>query len=252
MSIRADELLVKQGLVESRSKARCLIELGRVVDSIGITIDKPSKKINASTQLKVIQGLPYVSRGGEKLAHFLEQKSISVEQKDILDVGASTGGFTDCLLQRGARSATCVDVGHGQLHKQLLLDARVTNLEGIHAKELNQHTLPHTTYPIVVVDLSFISIQQVLATIWQRVAPDGLMITLIKPQFEVARAYAFKQRGIIKDSKVHQQVISEIETTVRQLPQALILGTLESPIKGGDGNTEFLLGIVKQKAPINH
>lgn len=245
MAIRADELLVKQGLAETRSKARLLIREQRVAYRDGNVLEKPGKKLSEATELIVTRPLRYVSRGGDKLRYYITAFSIDLAGKDILDIGASTGGFTDCLLQLGAASATCVDVGHNQLHPKLRNDPRVSNFEGIHARDLDNQPLPHSTYPILVMDLSFISLKQVLPAIWPRVADEGIMIALIKPQFEVSRQAAHKHKGIIKDSTLHQQVLANVKATITSLPHATILGSIESPIKGGDGNTEFLIGVKK-------
>jgi len=245
MAIRADELLVKRGLVESRNKARMLIQQQKVVYKDGNWVEKPGKKLAENAELFITEPLQHVSRSGAKLEHYLTQFNLDVTGLHILDVGASTGGFTDCLLQRGAVAATCVDVGHGQLHPKLSEDPRVVNFEGVHARDLAQQPLPLTSYPLVVVDVSFISLQQILAAIWSRVTPAGILIALIKPQFEVTRQTAHRFQGVIKDSSIHQQIIAEITTQVEHLPGATITGIIESPLKGGDGNTEFLIGIKK-------
>lgn len=245
---RADELLVKRGLVETRSKARLLILEKRVTYRNGEPVEKPGKKLDEATELVVTKPMRYVSRGGDKLEHFLTRFKIDVADKHCLDIGASTGGFTDCLLQHGAATATCVDVGHDQLHTKLSGDPRVSNVAGVNARDLEKLTLPHTTYPLVVIDLSFISLNLVLPAIWPRVADHGVMIALIKPQFEVSRQEAYKRRGVIQDSTIHRQVIAQVEANIASLPGSTIMKScIESPIKGGDGNTEFLIGV--KKAP---
>ena len=164
-----------------------------------------------------------------------------------LDVGASTGGFTDCLLRHGAIDVTCVDVGHGQLHQKLRDDPRVANFEKVNGRELASAGLPRANYDLVVADLSFISLTKVLPSMWSQVAPGGLLVTLIKPQFECTRAEADKGRGIIRDAAVHERVIGEIRDFVaRELAGAEILGVADSPITGGDGNREFLIAVRKR------
>lgn len=163
-----------------------------------------------------------------------------------LDVGASTGGFTDCLLQRGVVSMTCVDVGTAQLHQKLRTDPRVTNFEKFNARDLPTAKLPHAIYGIVVMDLSFISLGLVLPVAWARVAPGGHLVALIKPQFEATRAEADKGRGIIKDPLIHARVVETLTAASRELPGAEVLGVIPSPIEGGEGNKEFLICLTRQ------
>lgn len=242
-NLRADELLVKLGLVETRSKARALILEGKVAYSNGSLVEKPGKKLAEDTALTVTQPMRFVGRGGEKLEGFLEQFHIDVRHQHSLDVGASTGGFTDCLLQRGITTATCVDVGHGQLHPSLESNPAVTSFEGINARHLPEcTTLPRETFDIVVMDLSFISLKPILPAVWPRVAQGGHMIALVKPQFEATKEEATKTQGIIKDPAVHTRILNEIETAASQLPGIQLIGQMDSPIKGGDGNQEYLMG----------
>lgn len=241
--IRLDELLVEKGLADSRSQAKALILAGKVL--LGTErLDKPGRTLPDDCELKVEQPPRFVSRGGEKLEGFLDQFGISMEGLDILDVGASTGGFTDCCLQRGALSATCVDVGRAQMHNKLIQDARVTNLEKTNARHLQAGDLPKDSYPRIVMDLSFISLTKVLPAVWQFIAPDGILIALIKPQFEARKEEVDAGRGIIRDAAVHERVLNEIrEFALSELPGAELVGTMDSPIKGTDGNREFLIGL---------
>ncbi|MCD8283304.1 MAG: TlyA family RNA methyltransferase [Opitutae bacterium] len=239
--IRADELLFRQGKAESRSQAKILIMAGKVRSGPDALVQKPSQMFSSYTELSVETPPRFVSRGGEKLASAISTFSIPVASLTALDIGASTGGFTDCLLQNGASFVTCVDVGHGQLHSKLLNDSRVRNFEKINARDLDDVELPQKVYDLVVGDLSFISLKKILPAAWHRVACGGALIMLIKPQFEATREEASKGRGIIKDPEVHKRVVNEIlDFCSRELAGFELCGTCESPIKGGDGNKEFL------------
>tara|TARA_B100001248_G_scaffold262737_1_gene262042 strand:- start:45745 stop:46488 length:744 start_codon:yes stop_codon:yes gene_type:complete len=246
MKYRVDELLVSKGLCESRAKAQALIMAGKV-RSGDHRLDKPGKKIPEDTPLTVEQPPPFVSRAGEKLDAFLKEYPIAVENCDILDIGASTGGFTDCLLQRGANSATCVDVGRAQLHHKLLTHPKVTNLEKLNARHLTAESLPLADYPLIVMDLSFISLTKVLPNIWQFLRPGGHLIALIKPQFEASKEEVSKGQGIIKDPEIHARIQQEIlDFAQQELLGSELVGQIDSPIKGTDGNQEFLIGLRKQ------
>jgi 23S rRNA (cytidine1920-2'-O)/16S rRNA (cytidine1409-2'-O)-methyltransferase len=197
--------------------------------------------------LEIEQPPRFVGRGGEKLEGFLEKFSVVATGAHALDIGASTGGFTDCLLQRGAADVTCVDVGHGQLHAKLRQDKRVTNLEKINARELEKISLPREIYALVVMDVSFISLTKILPSAWARVQNDGKLIALVKPQFEATQAEASVGRGIIRDTIIHQRVLDKIKNfAATELPGAKLFGEMESPITGGDGNKEFLVGWEKK------
>lgn len=245
---RLDELLVEKGLAETRSQAKALILAGKV--RLGTErLDKPGRSLPADSNITVEQPPRFVSRGGEKLKGFLDQFEISMEGVRVLDVGASTGGFTDCSLQRGAMSATCVDVGRAQMHNKLIQDFRVTNLEKTNARHLKPGDLPHETYPRIVMDLSFISLTKVLPAVWQFLEPGGCLIALVKPQFEARKEEVDAGRGIIRDEAVQQRVLAEIrEFGLAELPSAELIGTMDSPIKGTDGNREFLIGLRKTVA----
>ena len=244
--IRVDELLVKQGHSVSRSQAKALIMSGKV--RLGtVIVDKPGKMLPVDSILAVSESPRFVSRGAEKLAAFLDHYNISVEGIVILDIGASTGGFTDCLLQRGALAATCVDVGYGQLHSKLRNDPRVTNLERVNARYLSSEQLPQSVYPLITIDLSFISLRKVLPAVWPFLEPEGLLIVLVKPQFEAEKKEVDKGRGVIRDPDIHQRVLFDIrDFTSKTLSSCLLWGELLSPIKGADGNQEFLLGFKKR------
>lgn len=240
---RLDELLVAKGLADSRSQAKALILAGKV--KLGTErLDKPGRSFPQDSELTVEAPPRFVSRGGEKLEGFLDRFNISVQGLPILDVGASTGGFTDCCLQRGAISATCVDVGRAQMHNKLIQDDRVTNLEKINARHLQPGDLPQPTYPRVVMDLSFISLTKVLPAVWQFIEPGGCLIAPVKPQFEAEKNEVDAGRGIIRDEAIHERVLATIQNfALRELHGAELIGTMDSPIKGTDGNREFLLGL---------
>jgi 23S rRNA (cytidine1920-2'-O)/16S rRNA (cytidine1409-2'-O)-methyltransferase len=164
----------------------------------------------------------------------------------VLDVGASTGGFTDCALQSGATDVVCVDVGRAQLHAKLRADSRVTNLEKINARNLRAEDLPRPDYDVIVMDLSFISLKSVLPAVWPLLRTGGTLVALVKPQFEAGKAEVDKGRGIIRDTAVQEAVLADIQGfALTQLPAAQLVGAMDSPITGTDGNREFLLGLRK-------
>ena len=244
---RADDWLVATGQAASRSQARMLILEGRVALQDGSVMTKPGRKFASDAGLKVVEPLRYVSRGGEKLEAYLDAFARSPKGKTAIDVGASTGGFPDCLLQRGATHVTCVDVGHSQLHESLLGDPRIENLEKINARTLSEAPLPFNAYELAVLDLSFISLRLILPEVWKILQPGGELVALVKPQFEAPRDVVKKGRGIIRDKKVRQDVLEGIKQFCEtKLPAAVICGWLDSPVIGGDGNQEFLLGLRKK------
>ncbi len=242
---RLDELLVAQGLADSRSQAKALILAGKVL--LGTErLDKPGRSLPEDSQLTVETPPRFVSRGGEKLEGFLDHFEISMDGLHLLDIGASTGGFTDCSLQRGAISATCVDVGRAQMHNKLIQDERVINLEKTNARHLKSGDLPRDSYPRIVMDLSFISLTKVLPAVWQFLETGGILIALVKPQFEAEKQEVDAGRGIIRDEAIHERVLEHIQSfALTQLPGAALIGTMDSPIKGTDGNREFLLGLTR-------
>jgi len=244
--IRLDELLVAQGLTDTRSRAKALILAGKV--KLGTDrLDKPGRSLPADAPIEVESPPRFVSRGGEKLEGFLDQFKIDVTGLRHLDVGASTGGFTDCCLQRGTISATCIDVGRAQMHNQLIQDQRVTNIEKTNARYLKIGDLPFDNYPLIVMDLSFISLTKVLPAVWQFLAPEGRLIALVKPQFEAEKREVDAGRGIIRDDAIQQRILASIQSfALEQLIGATLIGTMDSPIKGTDGNREFLMGLTRR------
>jgi 23S rRNA (cytidine1920-2'-O)/16S rRNA (cytidine1409-2'-O)-methyltransferase len=243
--MRLDELLVARGLAESRAQAKALIMSGRVRRGTE-RLDKPGKDFPADTELTVEQPPRFVSRGGEKLSAALEAFSFDLRGAHVLDVGASTGGFTDCVLQAGAADVVCVDVGRAQLHAKLRADPRVTNLEKVNARNVQPRDLPRSEYDAIVMDLSFISLKTVLPAIWPLLRRGGRMIALVKPQFEAGKAEVDKGVGVIRDPAVRAATLESVrDFAVNQLRGAGVVGVIDSPIEGADGNREYLLCLQK-------
>lgn len=240
---RLDELLVARGLCETRSQAKALIMTGRVRHG-SERLEKPGKDYPVDFELSVDQLPRFVGRGGEKLAAYLERFPVDLQGAHVLDVGASTGGFTDCALQAGAASATCVDVGTGQLHDKLRRDPRVTSLEKTNARHLTPGSLPRSRYDVLVMDLSFISLKVVLPAVWPFLRAGGVLIALVKPQFEAGKAEVDRGQGIIRDDAVRERVLAEVRAfALSELPGADVHGECECPLHGADGNREYLLGL---------
>ena len=236
---RADVLLAERGLAESREQAQIMIMEGLVFAPAGRVL-KAGSSLAEDTPLEVRGRLPYVSRGGLKLAGALDTFGMAVAEMTALDVGASTGGFTDCLLQRGARHVYAVDVGHGQLHHRLRQDDRVTVMEKINAR--HPYGLPEQV-DLVVIDVSFISLSLVMPPAVGHLREDGHILALVKPQFEAPRGQVGRG-GIVKDPKVHaatlgRMVLWAVEQKLR------IRGLCPSPILGDKGNREFFLLLQK-------
>ena len=242
--MRSDVFLFSRGFAKSRTHAAELIKAG--VEINGKRISKPSQDIPESTldnEVKIIEPSKYVSRGGLKLEAALTVFSLDVSGLTALDVGASTGGFTDCLLQNGAKKVYAVDVGHGQLAPSLLSDSRVVNLEGINAKNLSPEIIGMGDFAIAVSDVSFISQSLIYTPVSSMLCDGGVFVSLIKPQFECGKKN-LSSGGICKDKKIHEKIISELlsKASLSGLyPKAIT----RSPITGGDGNTEYLALFVK-------
>ncbi len=237
---RADRLLVQRGLFESRAKAQAAIEAGRVTANDAL-VRKPSEEIRADAALSASPAHPYVSRGGVKLAAALGHFGFDVNNRVCLDVGASTGGFTQVLLDRGARRVFAIDVGHGQLHKSLLARPEVISLEGTDIRTLSPARLDELPN-FVTVDVSFISLKLVLPPALALAKTATQLVALIKPQFEAGRTAA--KKGVIRDTAVHAAVCDDIGKFVASLGWR-VLDVIPSPIEGGDGNAEFLLGAAR-------
>ena len=238
---RLDAELVRRGLCSSRSDAIDAIEAGRV--TVG-GARRPSRR-DSLLPVNPIRVLgpppPFVSRGGEKLAAALDHFEIDVRGPRAIDVGASTGGFTDCLLQRGAAHVVSLDVGHGQLHPKIRADARVTVIERTNFREVDPIAIG-APVPIVVVDVSFISLRTICSVLIRCAATGGRIVALVKPQFEAGRVEVSRGKGIIVDPIVHQRVIGEVGD-VFMSAGALVVGVVDSPIVGGSGNREFLMAV---------
>lgn len=245
---RADQLLVDRGLVESRTRAQALIMAGLVFSGpqADKRVAKAGDQLTEDTLLTLKgQDHPWVSRGGLKLAHALEHFSLSPEGKNALDVGASTGGFTDVLLANGAAHVWAVDVGHGQLAWKLRSDPRVTVLEKTNARHLSTAHVPEPV-DIVVCDASFIGLRTVLPAALEMVKPGGWAVALIKPQFEAGRAFV-GPKGVVRDPEVHERVCAEVREWFDALPGWRVLGIEASPITGPEGNREFLIAARKEE-----
>ena len=234
--MRLDVYLVENGLAKSRSYATALIKGSRVTVD-GKVVLKPSFEVY-NNDVEVIGELyPFVGRGGVKLDHAIDVFKIDVSGMTALDVGASTGGFTDCLLRRGARSVVALDSGHGQLDPKLAHDSRVVNIEGFNAKELSADSFGYQ-FDIVVCDVSFISQTLIVKGISELIRPGGIYISLIKPQFECGRD-AVGKGGVVKDSRSHYEAVVKVIAACKEYGLACEALTA-SPVKGGDGNIEFL------------
>ncbi|MFM2082671.1 MAG: hypothetical protein RL380_1362 [Verrucomicrobiota bacterium] len=243
MSSRLDQALVERGLLDSREKAKRAIMAGqvRVNDRVAA---KASETVKPADELVLAVPEKFVSRGGYKLEHALDHFALNVTGLTAIDLGASTGGFTDCLLQRGAAKVFAVDVGHGQLAWKLRNDPRVVVMEKTNAREL---TVKNFSAPadLVVIDCSFISLRKILPAAVALLRPGGNIVALVKPQFEAGKAEADKGAGVITDPAIHQRVLREIEEFVRLATNLVWHGVTESPLLGPAGNKEFLVLIEK-------
>ncbi len=236
---RLDTLLVEKGFAETRTRAQSLILAGKVFAGEQ-RLDKPGHAIDVETPLTVRgEDHPWVSRGGIKLAHALEHFRIDAADRVCLDVGSSTGGFTDVLLQAGAAKVYAVDVGRGQLDWKLRNDSRVVVLEGTNARYLTREQIPDAP-SLIVCDASFIGLETVLPAALALAAPGCLLVALIKPQFEVGKARVGKG-GVVRDPKLHREVCDRIADWLQREMGWTVRGIAESPIRGPAGNTEFLI-----------
>ena len=234
---RLDTLLVERGFAESRERAKRLILAGEVVVS-GSAQVKPGLLISTEAEIVVKQPLRYVSRGGLKLEKALQVFQVDVRGKVAIDVGASTGGFTDCLLQSGAKFVYAVDVGQGQLAWKIRQDSRVCVIEGTNIRTIDVNRF-EPPVEIGVVDVSFISLQKVLPVVTQIVNPMGDVLALVKPQFEAGREHVSKG-GVVRDARVHAQVLRDLLQFIHGLDLS-VMGISHSPIRGPAGNIEYLI-----------
>jgi 23S rRNA (cytidine1920-2'-O)/16S rRNA (cytidine1409-2'-O)-methyltransferase len=235
---RVDVLLVERGLAESRAQAQALVLAGQVPG-----YDKAGQQVDESVELAVSAPPRFVSRGGDKLAHALDVFGVDPAGRDALDVGASTGGFTDVLLQRGAARVVALDVGYGQLHPRIREDPRVTVLERLNVRQLR--ALPFAP-DLVVCDVSFVSVSKALPPALALADPGWETVVLVKPQFEAGRAEV--RRGVVRDRKVHRRVLREVAESATGWG-AQVSGVVDSGLPGPKGNREFFLHLVQREEP---
>lgn len=241
--VRADELLVERGLAESRSRAKALIAAG-LVSADGITVSKPAQAVKPDAELALRRrDHSWVSRAGVKLAHALDRFGFDPAGRVCLDIGASTGGFAEVLLSRASARVYAVEVGHGQLHERLRRDPRLVSLERLNARDLTAALVPEPIGAITC-DVSFISLKKALPPALTLAAPDAWLVALIKPQFEAGRA-ALGKGGVVRDPAVHRTVCDDVRHWLAAQAGWHVIGLIESPITGSDGNREFLIAARK-------
>jgi 23S rRNA (cytidine1920-2'-O)/16S rRNA (cytidine1409-2'-O)-methyltransferase len=243
---RVDALLVERGLAESRAQAQRLVMAGQVRAN-GQLVDKPSSQYIAETKFEVIAGPRYVSRGGEKLDAALLAFELRVVGLICADVGSSTGGFSDCLLQHGAAKIYAIDVGKGQLHWKLRKDTRVVVMEEQNARYIEK--LPEPV-DLITIDASFISLRTLLPVVSKWLAPNGAVVALIKPQFEAGKHEAARGKGVIRDIQVHSRILHDI-LSFASAEEFSLRGLLRSPVLGPKGNVEFLLWLDRSGMAVN-
>ena len=242
--IRLDQLLVQRGLVESRERAQALIIAGQVLVNEQKQ-DKSGALVPEDAEIRILgEQLPYVSRGGLKLASALKEFKVSVAGRTALDVGASTGGFTDCLLQHGCEKVFAVDVGYGQMAWKLRQDPRVVVIERTNIRAMDPSLIP-APVDVVVIDVSFISLEKVIPSIMQFLRPGSELIALIKPQFEVGKGQVGKG-GIVRDETARAAAVTRIADFIRSIGLD-VKGVIPSPIQGQDGNVEFLIHAIRRE-----
>ncbi|GAB6182887.1 TlyA family RNA methyltransferase [Thermodesulfovibrio hydrogeniphilus] len=238
MKIRLDQLIYQRGITESREKARALILEGKIIVN-GNKIEKPGTLVDENSEINLCgEILPYVSRGGLKLEAAIEEFNVDVKEKVCLDVGASTGGFTDCLLQHGAKKVYAVDVGYGQLAWKLRTDPRVIPIEKTNIRYMPKEKVPEAV-DIATVDVSFISLKLVIPKVLEFLKENGEIIALIKPQFEVGKDEV-EHGGVIKSPEKRTRVVEDMKKFFESIGLKVI-GVIESPIKGQKGNIEYLI-----------
>ncbi len=236
--MRLDRLLAERGLVESRQRGQALILAGQVLVN-GQKSEKSGELVPEDADIRLLgETLPYVSRGGLKLEEALRAFHLSVEGLTALDVGASTGGFTDCLLQKGAKKVYAVDVGYGQMAWKIRQDPRVVVIERTNVRDMDAALIPDPV-DIAVIDVSFISLEKVVPSVIRFLAQDARLIALVKPQFEVGRAQVGKG-GIVRDDDARAAAVERVRAFIAQIGFA-VTGLIPSPITGQDGNREFLI-----------
>jgi 23S rRNA (cytidine1920-2'-O)/16S rRNA (cytidine1409-2'-O)-methyltransferase len=240
--IRLDKLLFDKGLTESRERAKALILEGSVQVN-GIVVDKAGTLVKPDDAVTVTNKMPYVSRGGLKLERAIKEFSIDLKDKTAMDVGASTGGFTDCLLQYGAKKVYAIDVGYGQFSYALRKDDRIELFERTNIRHFDRDLIPDEI-EVATIDLSFISLLKVLPKVLEFLSPQGEVIALIKPQFEVGRKDVGKG-GVVKDATKRSEVVDKLMAEAEKLGFE-VQGVTQSPIKGPKGNVEYLMYLKKK------
>lgn len=245
---RLDAVLVLRGLAGTRSKAQALVLAGRV-RSEGRRLDKPGERVRPDLPLEIEPGARWVGRGGEKLDGAIERLEIAPAGRDVLDVGSSTGGFTQVLLARGAARVAAVDVGRGQLDWSLRNDPRVAVLEGRNARHLSPADLPFVP-SLAVIDVSFISLHLVIPAVIRCLAPGGEIVALVKPQFEVGRRLVGRN-GVVRDPALHREVLSRLASRAETDGWGF-LAVVPSPIRGAEGNVEFFVLLKPSEPDADH
>lgn len=240
--MRADVFLVEQGYAKSRSEAQAAIRLGRVCAD-GVTVSKPSQALRPGASIEFEKPHPFVSRGGVKLKAALDHFALSPRSRVCVDLGASTGGFTQVLLEGGATQVYALDVGRGQMDETLARDPRVIRRDGINARDLSAADVP-ASIGAITADLSFISLELALPSALALAAPGAWLVALVKPQFEVGRTLIGKG-GVVRDREAREAALAKIANFVAAQRSWHVLGHIESPIMGGDGNAEYLLAAGK-------
>jgi len=238
--VRIDTLVAERGLAESRTRAQALIMAGRVFVG-GVRVDKPGTPIDPDAEVTVTESLPFVGRGGVKLEGALDEFGVDVSGRVAADVGSSTGGFTDCMLQRGAVRVYAIDVGRGLIDVKLRTDERVVVMEGRNVRSMTSVDLPEPV-DLAVIDLSFISLEKVLASVRTLCRPGATVLALVKPQFEVGKGEVGKG-GVVRDPAKHAAVMERVKAFAVSLGME-VRGECDSPITGAKGNREFWLYLV--------
>ena len=241
--LRLDQALVDRGLCESRERAKRAILAGQVRVNSQLA-HKPSDSVSPEDEIVLVAGEKFVSRGGYKLEHALDAFHLDVAGLVAVDIGASTGGFTDCLLQRGAQHVFAVDVGRGQLAWKLRQDRRVTVMEKTNARYLKPEQFPQP-FDLAVIDCSFISLRKILPPAVALLKRQGKIVALVKPQFEAGKEEADKGRGVIRDASIHSRILEELRQFTVAQTNLNWQGAVESPLEGPAGNKEFLVLIEK-------
>ncbi|MCX7722994.1 MAG: TlyA family RNA methyltransferase [Verrucomicrobiae bacterium] len=246
MPKRLDQALVERGLCASREQAKRIVLAGQVLVNNQPAL-KPSRAVRQTDSITLISAPRYVSRGGDKLEHALRHFGLDLTGRVVVDIGASTGGFTDCALQHGASKVYAVDVGRGQLAWKLRTDPRVVVMENINARYLTPEKMPAGFAPVdlALIDCSFISLRKIIPAVITLVRRGGNILALVKPQFEAGKREAARGKGVITDPAIHQRVLAELKLFAEQTGAVQWRGQVESPLRGPAGNVEFFVLLEK-------